>query len=45
MRMYLVYRKSDNKYLCTVMNCKSEYQAERIAISKYGCEVCVSRIE
>jgi hypothetical protein len=43
--MYVIYRKSDSKYLGTVMNCKSEYQAERVAISKYGCEVFVSLIE
>ena len=43
--MYVIYRKSDNKYLGTAMNCKSEYHAERIAIAKYGCEVIVSLIE
>jgi hypothetical protein len=43
--MYLIYRKSDSKYLGTVVDCKSEYHAERIGIVKYGCEVVVSLIE
>ena len=43
--MYVIYRRSDRKYLGTVMNCKDEYHAERIAIVKYGCEVDVSLIE
>jgi hypothetical protein len=37
--MYAIYRKSDDTYLGTVMNAKDMYQAERIAIVKYGCDV------
>lgn len=43
--MYVIYRKSDRQYLGTVTNCKNEYQAERVGIAKYGCEVFVSLIE
>ena len=43
--MYCCYRKSDGKYLGTVVNCHSENHAERVAYSRYGCEVYVSLIE
>lgn len=45
MKMYAIRRKSNNQYLGTVMNCKNEYQAERVAIAKYGYEVYVVLIE
>ena len=43
--MYVVYRKSDNKHLGTVTNCRSESEAIRKASYVYNCEVYVSEIE
>jgi hypothetical protein len=43
--MYAIYRKSDDTYLGTVMNTKDEYQAERIAIVKYGAEVYIREVK
>ena len=43
--MYVVYRKSDGKHLGTVVDCKSEHHAERVALYRYGCECYVSLIE
>ena len=43
--MYQIYRKTDGRYLGTVMNCYDEVQAERIAKNKYGCDVYVDLIE
>ena len=43
--MYVVYRKSDNKYLGVITNCRSESEAKRKASYAYGCEVAVSEIE
>jgi hypothetical protein len=43
--MYVVYRKSDNKHLGTVVDCHSEYQAKRKAYEEFGCECYVSEIE
>jgi hypothetical protein len=43
--MYVVYRKSDNKHLGTVVDCKNEWQAKREAFAKFGCECYVSEIE
>ena len=43
--MYVVYRKSDGKHLGTVCDCKSEWEAKRVASVRYGCEVYVSEIE
>lgn len=43
--MYLVYRKSDGKYLGTVVNCKDEWHAKNIAFNKYNCHYNVDLIE
>jgi hypothetical protein len=43
--IYNVYCKKDSKYLGAVVDCKSEWEAERIASYKYGCEVYVDMIE
>jgi hypothetical protein len=43
--MYAIYRKSDDTYLGTVMNAKNKYQAERIAIVKYGTEVYIKEVK
>jgi len=43
--MYVVYRKSDKKYLGLVQNCYSESEALRKAGYAFGCEVYVSHIE
>ena len=43
--MYQIYRKTDGKYLGTVMNCHDEIHAERVAKNKYGCDVYVDLIE
>lgn len=43
--MYCVYRKSDGHFLGHVHDCKSEYEAKRVACIKFGCECYVSEIE
>lgn len=43
--MYSIYRKTDGKYLGTVVNCHSEWQAKRMAEYQYGCKVYVDLIE
>ena len=43
--MYVVYRKSDNKHLGTVVDCRSESEAKRKAGYEFGCECFVSEIE
>jgi hypothetical protein len=43
--MYCVYRKSDGKYIGTVVDCNSESHAERVARNRYGYEVYVDLIE
>ena len=43
--MYVVYRKSDNKHLGTVVDCHSENEAKRKAGYEFGCECYVSEIE
>jgi len=43
--MYVVYRKSDNRHLGTVVDCHSESEAKRKANYQFGCECCVSEIE
>jgi hypothetical protein len=43
--MYVVYRKSDNKHLGTVVDCRTESEAKRKAACQFGCECYVSEIE
>ena len=43
--MYVVYRKSDNKHLGPVVDCRSESEAKRKAGYEFGCECFVSEIE
>lgn len=43
--MYVVYRKSDNKHLGTVVDCRSESEAKSKARYEFGCECYVSEIE
>lgn len=43
--MYNVYRKSDGKFLGTVVDCHSEHHAKNVAFNKYGCAVYVDLIE
>lgn len=43
--MYVVYRKSDNKHLGAVVDCRSESEAKRKAGYEFGCECYVSEIE
>ena len=43
--MYVVYRKSDNKHLGTVVNCRSTSEAKCEALARFGCECYVSEIE
>lgn len=43
--MYVVYRKSDGRYLGVITNCYSRSEALRKAGCAYGCAVRVSEIE
>lgn len=43
--IYTVYRKSDNKFLGSVVDCRSESEAKRKAWAIFGCEVYVSEVE
>lgn len=43
--MYVVYRKADNKYLGTIVDCRSATEAKRKAGYEYDCECYVSEIE
>jgi hypothetical protein len=43
--MYVVYRKSDNKQLGMVVDCRTEDEAKRKAARQFGCECYVSEIE
>lgn len=43
--MYNVYRKSDGKFLGTLVDCKSEWHAKNVAFNKYGCHCEVDLIE
>jgi len=43
--MYVVYRKSDNKHLGTVVDCRNESEAKRKASYEFDCECYVSEIE
>jgi len=43
--MYVVYRKSDNKHLGTVVDGRSASEAKRKASYQFDCECFVSEIE
>jgi hypothetical protein len=43
--IYCCYRKSDNKYVGSVVDCRSESEAKREAMYRFGCECYVSEVE
>lgn len=43
--IYCCYRKSDNKYVGSVVDCRSESEAKRKALYEFGFECYVSEVE